>query len=229
MKSLNDLVIEFYTLELRFEPAFLLWDRTGFIWTSVLDVMPGLKLSTVQPNQQVFETDDLQLTLELSQLRVISRGENALEELIKSASALTARATEMLKIHTFKRAGFRTVHTREFSSIEGALRYVDYIGPDESQTLGKQAVRKGYAHSERFETETAGIQAILRIEERELNFSIPWEIRRKLADLPLARKSWNVIVDNDYYTIGLVDREGFDVATWVSQAWNAIQAQWRRG
>ena len=227
MISFDDLENELSTFELRFEPTFMLWDRAGTIWTMILDAVPDLKLSSVLPNQQVFETEDLQLVLELSVLRVNARGEKSLKTLIRSASALTDLATEILKIHSFKRAGFRTIHWREFPSIDTALKYVGDHGPGQSGALGKQAIRKALGHSNRFESETAGIQSALRVEEREWNFTVPWESRPHLTGVSLSHKKWHVVVDNDYYTIGLVDRESFDVATWVDQAWNAIQAQWR--
>lgn len=230
MKALEEFDTELCVFELRYSPAYLLWDGTGSIWYAMLHANPELKLSTVQPNQQVFETDSLQMVLELAQMRVMARGPDAVEEVKKNASALLKFAADRLKIDAFSRAGFRLTKTKVCPSAKLAMAFVPADDASESRAFGTEASRTQFVKSAKYESEQAGLLAILRAEEREWNFNAPWESRshlpKNMSYQDLSRKEWTVTVDSDYFTIGTVDRESFDVETWINQAVKSIQLHW---
>jgi hypothetical protein len=224
MNSIDDLPLDHCAFELRYNPAYHLWDHVGSIWSAMVAAHPGLKATATQPNQQTFETDTLKLSLEISALRVLGRGEHAVDEVAKKGRLLTQLACEGGKIDSFKRAGFRMIRIKSFESSAEALQFAG-ISNEGLANLGKKSQKVGCGHSTRYEGENSGLQVTLRIEERELNFQAPWE---SLPFLPpkLERKEPILISDCDYYTIGIVEQESFDPETWVRQALKTIDTHW---
>lgn len=225
MKSFEDFNIELCVFELRYTDAFMLWDVVGSVWTAMISKNPSLKVSFVQPNKQVFETEALQLAVEISVLRVTSRGPQAIDEVAKNASWLTRITSEKAKIDSFKRAGFRLIQTKPFSTSKDALRFANIDEQETSMALGPDARKVGFTSSTRFETERNGLQAILKLEERDISFTVPWE-SRPFFPASLTHKEWILVADVDYYTIGTIEQESLDVETWVRQASKAIQRHW---
>src|ERR1035441_8341898 len=86
MDYLDKLSPESVIFELRYDNSYLLWDNTGSIWSRMVLANPRLVFSNVHPNQQVFETPNLQLSLELGQLKIVGRGDDAFQEVASSAA-----------------------------------------------------------------------------------------------------------------------------------------------
>lgn len=224
MNFIDELALEQCIFELRYNPAYLLWDRVGSIWSAMIAANPSLKASTVQASQQVFETETLKISLELSVLRVSGRGADAVDDVVKNAGRLIKCVCARIKIDSFTRAGFRMIRLKAFERSADAMRFAKM--PNEGVTVLGEGNRKvGVVNSMRYESEKAGIQATLRVEEREVSFQVPWE---SLPFLPVKRKmnDYVLVLDSDYYTIGTVEQESFDAETWIRQASKTIQAQW---
>ena len=222
MKSIDEMPVDHCVLELRFNPTYLLWDRVGSIWSAMIAANPSLKAAAIQANQQVFETESLQLTLEISVLRVRAREPNAVDEVVKNANSLIRIVCEKTKLDAFTRAGFRIIRIKAFETSAQALRFAQ-ISNEKSSAISSDNQTVGYAKSFRHESENSGIQSAVRVEERDVSFNVPWDSRPFLPS-KLAQKEFVVVFDSDYYTIGIVDRDGFDTDTWVRQALKAIQS-----
>jgi hypothetical protein len=162
MKSLEELGLELCVFELRYNPSPMIWDAAGSIWTAAIGANPSLAYALAQPNQQVFETDSLQITLDISTLRVVGRGEGALAEVTKNSSLLLKIISERLKLQTFKRAGLRIIRSNVFESPSQALKAVDAPRDEESPAFGKDARKVGFAKNTRFETDDSGLLSSLR-------------------------------------------------------------------
>jgi hypothetical protein len=225
MQILEDLPLETYTFELRFDHAFLLWDKAGLVWSEMIAFNHSLKLQGVQPNVQTFETDSLRLSLDLQALRVSARGEDAIEEVTGTAEKLLAVASETINLDSFKRAGFRTIRTKEFDSAAEALEFGGFTQDDNKGVLGEKSRKVGFFNSVRYETDKNGLLSTLKVEEREVGFTAPWESRTRIKLDPTV-KLWILQADADYYTIGNIARESFDVETWIRQASKTTRREW---
>jgi hypothetical protein len=224
MKSLDELPLDHCVFELRYNPAYLLWDRVGSIWSAMIAAHPSLKATTIQANQQIFETESLKLSLDISALRVSGRGPQAVDEVLKNGNSLTKLLCEKVRIDSFKRAGFRMIRLKAFDTPAEAMKFAG-ISNGGLATLGEKNWKVGFVNSVRYENDNAGFQTALRVEERELNFQAPWE---SLPFLPFKRelKDYVVVLDSDYFTIGIVEQESFDPETWVRQALKTIETHW---
>jgi hypothetical protein len=225
MQIVDDIPLELIVFELRYDHAFLMWDNVGAIWSSMVALNPSLRVSGIQPNQQIFESATLQMTLELTQIKVEARGSEALEELSKNAAKFVDLAASKLKLSSFSRAGLRMIRTKEFGSSSEALEFAGHGAHDDTCALSPFASKVAFGESSRFETERFGLQFALKVEEREFTFNVPWQASPYLP-VPPSKKKWVVVADADYYTVGIIERESLDVETWVRQAWKTIRRQW---
>jgi hypothetical protein len=223
MQILEDLSVESVVFELRYKPAYLLWDSVGGIWSKVVELNPSLESTTAQPNTQVFSNQDLQMTLELGQLKVATRGPKALELLIEKSKEFYDITTRILDVSTFTRAGFRIIRSKSFNDRAAIIKYADPQTPIPAPGTDKPAEMVGFQNTVRYEAETFGILATLRNEDREINVNMPWEVLPYTTSI--SKKMPMLIADADYYTIGLIEKDLFDVGAWINQANKAIRRQ----
>jgi hypothetical protein len=223
MQIADELPLEVCVLELRYNHVFLLWDRVGELWTAMLEANPQLKVSAAQPTQQTFETKTVQIYLDTAMVRVTARGPKAIEELSDSMVNMLALLAELLRLKSFTRAGFRVIRTREFPTAKEAMGFAGEV--EVKGSSDPEVTQVGFLQGSRFETEKFGLMRILKVEERELNFLVPWDAQSHVT-VDISPKKWIVQADADYYTIGIVEQESFDPRTWVRQAMKTINRYW---
>jgi hypothetical protein len=224
MLDVDDLELESVAFELRFNNAYRLWDTSGLIWSEIASKHPELSVTNVQPNQQLFDTPNLQMSLELGLFRVISRGSDALDRVATISTDLYLALERHLGLTSFSRAGFRVVRSRSFETATEAISYCEGDRSDSQRPIKGLGPRVGFSSGNRYEGESSGLFATLKVEERNITINIPWEAIPYLA--PVKKKLTFVVADVDYYTIGTIDRETLDVATWQNQANKAIRRYW---
>jgi hypothetical protein len=129
MIDFSDFQIDTATIELRYDPALLLWDKSGAIWTEVLSYFPELRLQTAAPLQQVFESRQTRAVVELEAFRVISRGVDAEPLVVNVAQRMLQVCTDRLGISVFTRIGYREIRGRKFAESEEAVSTVSSLMP----------------------------------------------------------------------------------------------------
>jgi len=107
-------------LELRYSPAYLLWDRAGTIWRELYKRYPELKANVVQPNHQVMKVDNSSdAVLQVNTCSVTTTYPSTGLENFK---LLVARFFQVviatLEIETLERIGFRVIFERRFPTRE---------------------------------------------------------------------------------------------------------------
>lgn len=218
----DDLGLESITFELRFNNLYRLWDKVGTIWADLVARHSELVVSGVQPNQQIFEMTNVQVTLELGLFRVIGRGKECEEKVSIVSSDLFEILDRHLKPPSFTRAGFRIIKSKGFNTTQEAMAFGDWeIDSIDRFRIGENV---GFSSSRRYEGETKGLLATLKTEEKQINVNVPWEAAPYLK--PYKEKKIYVVADADYYTIGVIDRDAFEVNTWMRQARRQVQRYW---
>nr|WP_320192251.1 hypothetical protein [uncultured Desulfobacter sp.] len=70
--AFSDFRLAKFILEIRYKPAYLLWDNSGQIWYQVKTIWPDIEVQTADPNKTFFKLgDDISLTVELEKAFVI--------------------------------------------------------------------------------------------------------------------------------------------------------------
>jgi hypothetical protein len=129
-----------------------------------------------------------------------------------------------LRLSTFRRAGFRTIRSKEFDSTFEAVAFAGVGDGLASSVLGEGARRAGFQTADRYEMEGYGLLTSLRVEERETKVNVPWEAR-PLINFSTKKKNY-LVADADYYTIGTIENESFDVEAWIRQAVRLVRRHW---
>jgi hypothetical protein len=224
MPAIDDLELETVSFELRYSNSYLLWDTAGIIWSKMLGKHPELTSVSGAPNQQVFDADTLQLTLEVGSCKVVGRGPDAIDRVAAVAADFYPIVAQHLTLTSFTRAGFRLIKFKAFTNSEEAMAFAQENGLVALDTPKGFGNKTAFATSHRFETETSGLFATLKIEEKQLNITIPWDGRFLLQSVNSKRTLF--IADADFYTIGVIDRETLDIETWIRQASKGIRRYW---
>lgn len=224
MPPIDDLETETAVLELRYGDAFLIWDVAGALWSEMTSLFPGLAHGDVQPNHQVFETETIQMTVQLGACRLASRGPDAVKEVISAANAFCRTVVRHLNVQTFTRAGLRVIAVKKFGSAMEAMAFAKPSPVPQGSPFPGRSQETGFVHGTRRETDTSGIFAVLKVEERKLSVSIPWNASTNIPSFKEEKPT--VVSDTDFYTIGLVEHESFDCAEWTRQAHRAIRRYW---
>jgi hypothetical protein len=223
MLDLDEFVIQVLTFELRFENAYLLWDRAGEMASRFIDHDPAIRFVTAQPHQQIFETDDLHIVSELASLRVSSRGPNALKQLMDFGEVLALTTREVLRINTFTRVGFRNISRKVFPDRKTAVQTLSHVSESFGETTDDWE-RVGMHLSDRLESESRGFSATIKVEQQEVNLTIPWEASNRI-DFKKQKEAVGIL-DSDYYTIGSVDHDAFNAETWIKFANRTVNQYW---
>lgn len=225
MPFFDELEIESAVLELRYTNSFALWDCSGRLWTELETIFPGLTPGEIQPNQQIFETEMLQLTVQLDNCKFESRGRDAVKAIISLSSLFCRTVARNLRLQTFTRVGFRVISSKKFSTFGEAM---SYARPMQASSKGPEHLEEwqetGFVHASRIESAASGMFAVLKLEEQRVAVIVPWSVRSHLDSL--TKSSPAIISDTDYYTIGLVEYESFDSGEWARQAHRAMRRYW---
>jgi len=225
MLDFNSFKTDTATIELRFAPSFLMWDRSGALWTEIQSRFPELKYSNVQPSQQVFESKTLRVMLELESLRVITRGQGADKRVADVSEAIFRLASDKYKISTFTRLGFRDLRSQIFESKEDALSASKPFLPSAmAANLLPDAKIQHFQCAIRQEADNYGLNTSLRVEEREVKVAFPWEVAEYFPTMP--PKETVIVLDSDYYTIGTTERDSLNLEEWGKQASRTAKRYW---
>ena len=227
MPDLDESEIESITVEARYDPAFLLWDRSGEIWSEVHSQFPELGVQIAGPSQVVFESLATRAIVELEAFRVSCRGADAEKLVGEISQTLLEACSERLGLAVFKRVGLREIrtctisdHTESLSTFSSLLTaaYTGNLLADSKATALSCGLRQ--------ESETSGLSASVRTEDRETKLTVPWEVKNNVpTSLP---KRQLLVFDSDYYTIGTTRREALNLEDWANQSLRIIRRYWKK-
>jgi hypothetical protein len=217
--QLADLNLFHAVVEVRYAPAYPLWDRTGSLWAKLDLHFPGLRMLGVQPNLAAFRLgNDFEFTVGLeSAVLSAFKPNRTLAQFGEHANYFFPLVVEMLEIAELSRVGCRLMYTKEYPSAEeaseallesGALKWPEGKHFNHSG----RPVRPEWAF--RWEDGETGVHIRLRIDERKYDFVPPlvWE-----GPLPDKKDHIALTYDVDWYTGApvLVTQISFD--DWIKQ------------
>src|ERR1700733_2713715 len=109
------------TCEIRYPPAFRIYDRTGEILELLRSDFTDLAVSTASPAQTAFTANEGSLVLELAAARFVARiQENRSAVFAKQCKAFLDTVIDRLGLRVFTRIGFRYILRKEFPDLEAA-------------------------------------------------------------------------------------------------------------
>jgi hypothetical protein len=211
--------------EVRYSPAFLLWDRAGQLWTEAREKWPGLEVLRAQPDITVFRVGlNQQMAVELAAARIIvHRPELPLTEFTEASKSFLEIVTRQLGLITLSRVGLRLVFYRAFpnrDSAGSAFLGTGLISLPEGRFFGTEGAPVVGECGLTWETKGVGVRASVGYQHREFKVEAG-------PDLPEAAskefKSDGIVFDIDFYTIATIEVGQLGVGEWVEQHVRALK------
>jgi hypothetical protein len=128
--QLADLTLFQSVVEVRYASAYLLWDRSGELWSKLRLRLQGLRMISAEPNQTVFRVADafeFGVKLESASLNAF-RPNRTLTQFCEHAGEFFPLASEMLEVAEFSRVGCWDLHkgvSIAERGLRGSLRICD--------------------------------------------------------------------------------------------------------
>lgn len=202
--NIDDLKPISASFELRYAPQFLVWDRSGTIWSEMAAAYPTITQKQAQPNSVA-----VTLAPQLDSLVAIDRAHvasalpaNKFTALKEAAGALTPVLVKHLPIEQFTRVGMRLIYQKTFPARDLATDYlhkaVKFPTPH-GKVMNVDGQLLDPSYSFRWEGDTLGFHLRLSAVQSNVNIEFPPEyvhLAPPESELTLNR----VIVDIDYYS-----------------------------
>lgn len=214
--------------EMRYDEAYLLWDRTGSIWTALQPLFKKLRSNQAQPNQQTFIADDryvLTIGLQRTSLTDHNPAGNV-EKLLETVATFANTAIETLELRALERVGARCIFSLPCKSIEEAREKACAALPAFSSRPPLFNIKSGtIGPTIKLECDDGDFGYIAQLYANEKRFEVNsppeatdsgWEkFEKKLAE---------VLLDLDFHTKKPVRVNAFDCKLWL-QGWNKAIAR----
>jgi hypothetical protein len=217
------------SFELRFDPAYLLWDTTGAMWQSVKRLFKTFKHQQVSPNETSFIGDGrFVLTVSLDRAVITDHTPaGAASAAVEVMSTFSDIVVSQLRIPVLNRIGTRVIHSIKCKSAE------------EARQKAAEAVPLSVAGNEFFGISESTFSPHLKIDasDGELGYTVQLYISEKKFEfepppefataLNLDRRSETIdelLLDMDFFTKKPMPIESFDARVWLN-GWNKAIAR----
>jgi hypothetical protein len=231
--SFDDFTLHQAAFEVRFDDAFLLWDRSGIVWKKVVALYTDLKPAHVEPSKVLFERRgdrDLQLGLETRRLGVAGmHPDSKLAEFSRVASQFSEITAETLEIETFSRVGLRVGFTKEFEdrvAAAEALLTTGIVNLPSEHVFGLDSPVVEPEFSLRKEDDKNGFSLRLKAEVTRVEFTPIFGLPSRVKPDTLVQN--RVYLDVDYYMLAPVEATKMYFEDWIAQTFHIIKRDSRK-
>lgn len=223
--SVDDFKMISAVCELRYEDAYLLFDRTGQICTEARSNFSDCEVTSAIPNQSILRAKEGTFTVELKSCRVTTTSpDRPLETFATNCKKFFDSVTSHLDVKAFTRIGLRVAFRKEYRTIEEAQSALDSL-----KLLNIPHVERFGAASEPRETifrwEGTQIGAMLRLttELGKIDLVLPPELEMEKTEYH--KRFSGLLLDVDYYTVAPVERSQWDAASWIPRAIRIVKKE----
>jgi hypothetical protein len=221
--STADFKVTSATCELRYENAYLIYDRTGQVFHDIRGLYTNFQVVNATPNQTIFQSDEGAFALELSQSRFsTTKPDPSLEKFATNCKSFFDSVTVLLDIRVFTRVGLRVFFRKDFKEIneaKAALHSLRVVNLKAEERFGAASA----PHEVSLRWEGSQVGAILRLtaQSGKIDLVLPPELEAEKTEI---HKSFHgLIIDVDYYTVAPVERSQFDASAWILRSVRTIK------
>jgi len=211
--------------ELRYNDAYLIWDRSGQVFHDIADSFTDLKVITAVPINVACRSDEGQFALELGQCRFTSENpESNLEKFAGHCKRYFEVVADCLEIKVFTRIGFRTMFRKDLRNLDeamAALAGLRLVNLEEDLRFGAEKNPQEIAL--RWQSEQIGAMLRLKAESGAVDVVLPPEL--EAASPSIHKEIIGLLADIDYYTVAPVERGQWDASAWIPQAIRTVRRE----
>jgi hypothetical protein len=212
-------------LEIRYDPAYLLWDRAGIITEELRKLFPTLSRKQISPNQQVLKlTDDMVISVEIDKAHLVNYfPQKDLEKFRSACGKAFPVVIDKLERSNLIRIGFRIFFEKRFeTNDETAVFVIDHLPA--YKRSGKYFNIDGAIRdpdlSLRWEGETTGCLVRFQAMQAKLEVEVPAEFGN--IDSINEEKKY-VQLDVDYYAHASTPSARFDSSAVIENWFKLIK------
>jgi hypothetical protein len=222
--DLSSFQLELATLEVRYPSTFVLWDKSGALWSSIQGKWPELKLTSADPMKTAFQIGDNALKAETETASITRiNPERSLGEFSAMATTFFTLTMQHLKILLYKRVGFRLIYFKEFENKkEASMAFfaLRLMNVPEGKRFEIDELPTDPQYVLRWESDKKGALLQCRVETRKTDFDPPPALQSLIKPVHQARSG--IVFDVDYYTVAPVEPGQIDMSQWVKHALHVI-------
>jgi hypothetical protein len=212
-------------VEVKYDPAFSLWDRSGLIWQHALRKWPNLQNTAASPAETVFTLDrKFELKVELGQAHVIGvQPDRSLTSFAELTSEFMGLVSRSLEIQNYSRVGFRLIYFKEYpgkAEASEAMLSAGLLNIPPAPNFGVNGAPLFPEFTCRWEATGEGVTVRLKTEGKTFDFSPP--IGTTELE-PMHKDYFGVSFDIDYYTIGIVSISQLNITEWIPQLLHRVR------
>jgi hypothetical protein len=223
--DLSELMLNQATMEIRYDNAYILWDRTGLIWSEVSSKLPKLKMNDVNPNLTKFLLDDrFELAVSLDRSHCIDkRASSSLSEFSETSENFLNVVIKCLEVSKFSRLGFRLTYIKEFPDKASAAEYLiskKVITVPSGKHFGINGKILLPRYSLMWEGESTAARIILEVRSQRIDLETDIEAE-EIKPVHLERHQF--VYDIDYFTLQPTSKGQLNIKEWISQAYHLVR------
>jgi hypothetical protein len=221
--SHSDLLLASTTCEVRYDFAFLIFDRTGAICLESKNFYPELKVLQASPAATTFESSPYSFAVEQLQSRAFCRElRHDSKEFGEATAHFFEIVLEQLEVRVLTRIGLRQVYFQPFA------------GRDDADAVVRALKLQPGAADVYFGISNPAREVILRWESKDLGAmlhvaSVPGNLALQVVDVLQSEKGIEknhesaVIIDVDFYTTASTLRSQWHPSEWVAQSSHVVK------
>ena len=210
-----------FSYEVRYPPAYALWDKAGAMTQELQRQFPTLEVVEGTPAKiTLIVKPNIELVVELGKAFTVMHGPTRSgEDLVISAKAITSCAIDVLGVSNFDRVGTRLIYRKEFPTIEqAAARLISFkmLNVPETRVFSQQGALKDTEYRYRWESEATGVMLRFAAVTEKVDFNPQLSLADRVA--PVSSTRHLLIADIDYFTVTTVLKEQLKVDDWIKNA-----------
>ncbi len=217
--SLQDFKPESLALEVRYDPSYLHWDRSGEIWMEALARWPELKNLKGEPATTQFTLRKrYHLTASIDRASVADyRPQHIPQDLLEIADPFFEFVSRHMHITDYARIGLRPVFVKQFDTSQEAsiaLLSMHVLSVPGGPHFGIETTPAMLEYAIRWEGSSHGVRILVKAEKREYELDPP-------LNTPFEHQTLTqhlLVLDFDYFTIGRVSLSQLRLEDWIKQA-----------
>lgn len=206
------------TVQIRYQPAYVLWDKAGAVARAHDGLWPGLTVPDANANQQVLRSKDVQIQTGLDQSTITLFGTKSYD------AARTSKVKETydvwwkeLELSELTRVSSRAIYVKEFSTLKDAnaeLLGLNLVRWPTSKVFDQPVDGASNGPDIRFHFEDENSFTFLRLKAEKVN--IEAEMHQELSDLEdIKLTKTRLVLDFDRGIIGKISAEKFRMEDWL--------------
>lgn len=224
--NISEFTLQKAILEVRYENAYLHWDRAGSMWHTASQEWLGLEMVTAEPGATVFRWKNMyefSARVERANATIHFPGASLDDEGYKVFDKFIELVVSKLSISDFSRIGFRAIFQKKCKSEKDASEQLLSLGllkPPEGRHFGISGDITILSFDARWEGEELGSRVRVLTQKAEVDFDPPPGIN-ELKSVHTVKH--HIIYDVDYFTTASTSTGQFKPLKWIPPVMQVIR------